>query len=230
MHCLLIEDDETMADRISARLASVGHRVVVCRSAATARMQLAAERWDAVILDRGLPDAADGLELLASMRASATHTPVLVLSALGTIGDRVDGLRCGADDYLTKPFSFDELLARLEALQRRSVLAGDPEDLRIGQLHIDLRHHRVSRDGAAVRLQPKEYLLLEYLARQRGRLVTREALLDAVWGYRFDPGTKVLDVQISRLRQKIGDDPQRPLIRTIRGSGYCLDAPEHGHD
>jgi two-component system OmpR family response regulator len=168
----------------------------------------------------------DGLTIVRTLRASNIATPVLILSALGEVDDRVDGLKAGGDDYLVKPFSFAELQARIEALQRRSRGVADKETttLYVGDLKMDLLRRQVSRDGQNIELQPREFQLLEHLMRHAGQVVTRTMLLEAVWGYHFDPQTNVIDVHMSRLRSKIDREFGQPLLHTIRGAGYRLDA------
>ncbi len=225
MKVLLVEDDRTVADFIVSELVQAGHD---CTHCADGESGLAAARdghHDVVIVDRMLP-RLDGLALLASMRRDAINTPVLILSALGDVDDRVQGLHCGADDYLVKPFAMAELLARLEILCRRGSQAGSevPTRLQVADLEMDLLSQEVRRQGEVVTLQPREFRLLEYLMRNAGQVVTRAMLLEHVWGYHFDPQTNVIDVHISRLRQKIDRDFSPPLLATVRGAGYCLGA------
>ena len=176
-----------------------------------------------MVIDRMMP-RMNGLELVRALRDAGDHTPALVLSALGEVDDRVQGLQSGADDYLTKPFSMAELLARLEVLQRRASgsQADTPTVLEVAGLRMDLLRQHVTRDGEQITLQPREYKLLEYLMRNGGQVVTRTMLLEHVWGYHFDPQTNVIDVHVSRLRQKIDRDFDVPLLSTIRGAGYRL--------
>ncbi|MBV8494750.1 MAG: response regulator transcription factor, partial [Alphaproteobacteria bacterium] len=181
---------------------------------------------DAIILDRMLPGGVDGLSILASLRGLGIATPVLILSALATLDERVRGLRGGGDDYLTKPFAFSELLARIEALSRRSGPREDARELRVADLKLDLRTRRAERASQPILLQPREFRLLEYLVRHQGQVVTRTMLLEAVWDYYFDPQTNVIDVQISRLRRKIDKGFALPLLRTLRGVGYMISADE----
>jgi two-component system OmpR family response regulator len=180
-------------------------------------------QFDVMIIDRMLP-GTDGLTLVRTLRNAGIQTPVLFLSALGEVVDRVRGLQGGADDYLVKPFAMDELLARLEVLVRRTSQsrADAPTALDVGDLHMDLLTQQVSRGGEPINLQPREYRLLEYLMRHPGQVVTRAMLLEQVWGYHFDPQTNVIDVHISRLRSKIDKDFDRPLLKTIRGAGYTV--------
>ena len=179
--------------------------------------------FDAVVVDRMLP-GLDGLSLIQALRAARVATPVLILSALGQVDDRVQGLRAGGDDYLTKPFAFSELLARIEALLRRRSGPAVVTKLAVGDLEMDLLGRSVRRAGRAVDLQPREFRLLEYLMRHAGQVVTRTMLLEGVWDYHFDPQTNVIDVHVSRLRQKIDKGFEAPLLHTVRGAGYCLRA------
>jgi len=177
--------------------------------------------FDAVVLDRMLP-RMDGLALLGALRAADIGTPALILSALGSVDDRVKGLRAGGDDYLVKPFAFSELLARIEALLRRGSAGPAATTLRVADLELDLLTRTVKRDGRGLELLPREFRLLEYLMRNAGHVVTRTMLLEHVWDYHFDPQTNVIDVHVSRLRQKIDKNFARPLLHTVRGAGYCL--------
>jgi two-component system OmpR family response regulator len=178
--------------------------------------------WDVIVLDRMLPGEIDGLATVRALRDLGKSTPIIIVSALKNVEERVSGLRVGADDYLTKPFALPELLARIEALVRRANPGPDPSLLQVGDLTLDLRANRVTRGGQAIALQPRDVRLLEYLMRNRNQVVTRAMLLKAVWNYNFDPQTNVIDVQISRLRTKIDRDRGAPLIHTIRGVGYRL--------
>jgi two-component system OmpR family response regulator len=231
MRCLLIEDDQAAAQLIQNGLQREGFTVTACHDGASGLALASEARWDVIVLDRMLPGALDGLEILSSMRERNDATPVLILSALGSLNERVRGLRSGCDDYLTKPFAFDELLARIEALIRRAGTREDADTLHVGDLRIDMRARRVSRDQRPITLQPREYQLLEYLVRHQGEVVTRKMLLSAVWGYHFDPETNVIDVQMSRLRTKIDKDAATPLIHTVRGVGYSIRVlDEAAHD
>ena len=231
MRCLLIEDDTQTAALIREGLQQVGHQVEVCHDGTHGLARVTGERWDLVVLDRMLPGGLDGLDILAAMRLREDRTPVLVLSALSSLDERIRGLRSGGDDYLTKPFALDELLARIEALARRAGQRAEPEQLSVGDLTLEPRTRRVFRDGRPILLQPREYQLLEYLVRHQDEVVTRKMLLAAVWGYHFDPETKVIDVQMSRLRNKIDKDDVAPLIRTVRGVGFTIGAPlQNGSD
>jgi two-component system OmpR family response regulator len=182
----------------------------------------ASETFDTIILDRMLPGGIDGIRLLETLRSQNNATPVLVLSALSQVDDRVAGLKAGGDDYLTKPFAFSELLARVEALTRRGKNDGPQTKLIVGDLEMDLLSRMVRRAGQKIDLQPREFRLLEYLMRHAGQVVTRTMLLEGVWDYHFDPQTNVIDVHVSRLRQKIDKPYPSPLIHTIRNAGYML--------
>jgi two-component system OmpR family response regulator len=181
----------------------------------------AAADYDVLIVDRMLPKL-DGLAILRTLRASGNRTPVLILSALGEVDDRVEGLRAGGDDYLVKPFAFTELHARLEALLRRGAAPTPQTRLQVADLEMDLLARRVTRSGRPIALQPRELRLLEYLMRHAGQVVTRTMLLENVWDYHFDPQTNVIDVHVSRLRAKLDRDFDRPLLHTVRGAGYLL--------
>jgi two-component system, OmpR family, response regulator len=177
-----------------------------------------------VVLDRMLPGGTDGLSLLGNLRGLGNTTPVLILSALASLDERVRGLRGGGDDYLTKPFALPELLARIEALLRRATAQGEARELRVADLKLDLQTRRAERAGQPIALQPREFRLLEYLVRHQGQVVTRTMLLESVWDLYFDPQTNVIDVQISRLRRKIDKDFSPPLLHTLRGVGYMISA------
>ena len=199
--------------------------VVVANDGKEGLFLAGAEHYDVMIVDRMLP-GRDGLSLVQVLRAAGNDTPVLFLSALGSVDDRVKGLKAGGDDYLTKPFAFSELLARIEVLVRRRG-AGQPQTrLSVGDLELDLLSRSVKRAGKAIDLLPREFSLLEYLMRNAGSVVTRTMMLENVWDYHFDPQTNVIDVHIARLRQKIDKDFPTPLIHTVRGAGYSLRAAE----
>ena len=223
MHILIVEDDREAASYLRKGLAESGYAVDWAADG-EAGLHMAMEgRYDVLVIDRMLPQR-DGLSLVRMLRADGRATPVLVLSALGQVDQRVEGLRAGGDDYLVKPYAFSELLARIEALARRAQ-AGDitaPHLLRVADLELDLARHRVTRGGHPIRLQPRELRLLEYLMRHPGRIVTRTMLLEQVWDFHFDPQTNVVDSQISRLRAKIDRDFDTPLLHTLRGIGYRL--------
>lgn len=224
MKLLLIEDDAHTADYVRRGLTELGH---VCEHAPDGIEGLSAAlggQHDAIILDRNLP-RLDGLGVLGTLRSQGNRTPVLLLSALGQVDDRVTGLRAGADDYLPKPFSFHELIARLEAIVRRAGSGGESRsELKVGSLTLDLLSRAARRDGREIELLNKEFQLLSYLMRHAGHVVTRTMLTEAIWDYNFNPGTNVIDVHVSRLRQKIDAPGEPPMIKTIRGAGYRLDA------
>ncbi|MBS0364601.1 MAG: response regulator transcription factor [Proteobacteria bacterium] len=225
MHrCLIIEDDADNARYIARGLSAQGWQVSICSSPSQAAGQVLEPAWDVIVLDRMLSGDVDGLSILQTLRAHGRRTPVLVLSALAATDERVRGLKAGCDDYLTKPFSLIELSARIEALVRRSDPAESPRELRAADLRIDLITRSVERSGRLIALQPREFRLLAYLMLHQGRTVTRTMLLEAVWDYRFDPQTNLIDVHISRLRNKIDREAQFPLIHTVRGAGYMLAA------
>jgi two-component system OmpR family response regulator len=227
MRCLIIEDDRGTAHYIQTGLTEAGHETVLAETGKDGMHLAGQDDWDAIILDRLLPDGPDGMTILSSLREAGKQTPVLILSALAALDERVRGLRSGADDYLTKPFAIEELLARLEALGRRAASSReDPYELTVADLKLDLRSRRVERAGKLISVQPREFRLLEYLVRHQDQVVTRTMLLEGVWDYNFDPQTGVIDVQISRLRQKIDKDHGMQLIHTVRGVGYMLSS--HG--
>jgi two-component system OmpR family response regulator len=223
MHVLIVEDDERVAGHVVKGLKAEGWLVDHVADGRQALFQIAAETYDVIVLDRMLPQV-DGLKILQTMRASGDSTPVLILSALGDVDNRVRGLRAGGDDYLSKPFAFSELLARLEALSRRKGLVQETTELSIADLHLNLLTRTVTRRGQPIDLTTREFGLLEYLLRNAGRVVTRSMLLEAVWDYNFDPQTNIIDQHVSRLRQKIDKDFDPPLLQTVRGMGYSLRA------
>lgn len=225
MHILLIEDDVDAADYLVKGLKESGHQVEHAHDGKDGLIRAAAEAFDVLIVDRMLP-GLDGLSLVQHLRATDNTTPVLFLSALGEVDDRVKGLRAGGDDYLVKPYAFAELLARVETLGRRPQPLPVETTLKIADLEMDLLGRKVTRGDLAIDLQTKEFQLLEVLMRHVGQVMTRTMLLEKVWDYHFDPQTNVIDVHISRLRQKIDRDFDVPLIHTIRGAGYCLRAPD----
>ena len=220
---LLIEDDDGTADEIGLELTSSGHDVTRVAALEPARALSAGEPFDLLILDRQLPDG-EGLELLSALRRNGQRTPALVLSALGSLDDRVRGLRAGGDDYLPKPFALVELIARVEALLRRP---NDTRAMRLiaGPLELDLLAGTATRAGRPLGLLPRELKLLDYMVRRAGQIVTRAMLLRDVWGYSFEPDTNVVDVHLGRLRRKIDGEGETPMIRNVRGQGYVLDAP-----
>jgi two-component system OmpR family response regulator len=223
MRVLHVEDDDRTAAFVAKGLTEHGHLVERARDGREG-LHLAQEGgYDVLIVDRMLPEL-DGLGIVRQLREAEDQTPVLVLSALGEVDDRVEGLRAGGDDYLVKPFAFSELLARLEALVRRSDAETVQTHLQVGDLEMDLLTRAVRRGGRDIELQPREYRLLEFLMRNAGRVVTRTMLLEKVWDYNFDPQTNVIDVHVSRLRAKIDRDFDNPLLHTVRGAGYVLRA------
>src|ERR1700676_11273 len=219
---LVIEDDLRTASEIAAALGDYGFDVECAHDGRDGWLRAAADKYDAIVLDRMLPGDLDGLGVLATLRTIGNETPVLILSALSAVDERVRGLRAGGDDYLTKPFEFVELTARLEVLARRRALPARDTNLRGGALEIDLLTRAVRRAGRAIELLPREYRLLEYLMRHAGRVVTRTMLFEEVWGYHYDPQTNVIDVHIGRLRRKLEEGGLPQLIHTVRGSGYVL--------
>ena len=223
MRILLIEDDQATADFVQKGLREVGHIVEHAPDGDLGLRYALEQPFDVLVVDRMLP-RRDGLTLIKMLRADGKTVPVLVLSALGQVDQRVEGLRAGGDDYLVKPFAFSELLARIEALGRRNQAASGAEHgvLRLADLELDVEQHRVTRAGQRISLQPRELRLLEYLMRRPGRIVTRTMLLEQVWELHFDPQTNVVDSQISRLRAKIDRDFSPPLLHTVRGLGYRL--------
>ena len=226
MRILIIEDEVDTARYLCKGLQDHGHRVKHCTHGGQGLALAGGETWDLLIVDRMLPDQPDGLAVIRALRDAGNNTPVLILSALASLDERVRGLRGGGDDYLTKPFAFAELLARIEALHRRAGTQEETEELRIADLRLDLRTRRAARNGQAIALQPREFRLLEYLVRRQGQVVTRSMLLEAVWDLHFDPKTNVIDVQISRLRNKIDKGFSPVLLHTIRGTGYVLGITE----
>ena len=222
MRILVIEDDTSVADYIRKGLDELGYTVDLARDGKEGLFLATSESYDAMIVDRMLPHI-DGLTLVQTLRASNKTVPILFLSALGEVDDRVRGLEAGGDDYLTKPFAFSELKARIEALLRRSQSADAPvTELVVEDLSMDLLARTVARNDVAIDLQPREYRLLEYLMRHAGQVVTRTMLLEHVWDYHFDPQTNVIDVHISRLRSKIDKTFDKALLVTVRGAGYRL--------
>ncbi|MEZ5840756.1 MAG: response regulator transcription factor [Hyphomicrobiales bacterium] len=223
MRILIVEDDPEGRAVIAEGLAAQGHDAVTAEDFGSGLALARAGGFDALILDRMLPDG-DGLAIVTDVRAAGDMTPAVFLTALNDVDERIAGLRAGGDDYVAKPFSFLELLARLEAVTRRKEAAVADTVLRIADLEVDLIERTVKRGGEEILLQPREFRLLEFLMRQAGRTVTRSMLLEGVWKYHFEPETKVIDVQMSRLRQKIDRGFEKPLIHTVRGTGYCIRA------
>jgi two-component system, OmpR family, response regulator len=219
---LTIEDDELIADDIVRTLSSSGFSVDVARTGREGIAKVMAGDYDVVTLDRMLPDL-DGLTIVATMRGVGMETPVLVMSAMSDVDHRIQGLRAGGDDYLTKPFSAEEMFARIEVLLRRRPRNEKAETmLRTGALQLDLVRRRVTHRERELELQPTEFRVLEFMMRHAGQVLTRTMIFEAVWGCRFDPGTNLIDVHVGRLRKKVDMPGERPLIRTIRGSGYLF--------
>ncbi|CAN7312170.1 response regulator transcription factor [Phenylobacterium sp. LjRoot225] len=221
MHVLVVEDDARVASHVVKGLKAEGWLVDHVADGREALFRVAAETYDVVVLDRMLPNV-DGLKILQTMRASGDSTPVLILSALGDVDNRVKGLRAGGDDYLAKPFAFSELLARVEALSRRKGVVRETTELALADLQMNLITRTVTRSGESIDLTTREFRLLEYLLRNAGRVVSRSMLLEAVWDYNFDPQTNIIDQHVSRLRQKIDKEFEPPLLQTVRGMGYSL--------
>jgi two-component system OmpR family response regulator len=221
MRILVIEDDTQTLDYLAKGLTESGHAVDRAEDGKDGLFLALEGDYDVLVVDRMLP-ALDGLSLVQTLRSSGKTTPVLILSALGDVDDRVTGLQAGGDDYLVKPFAFSELAARLEALTRRREVGTPETSLKVGDLELDLLSRAVRRAGRMIRLQPREFSLLEYLMRHVDQVVTRTMLLEGVWNYHFDPQTNVIDVHVSRLRSKIDRGFDRPLLHTVRGAGYKL--------
>ena len=224
MRILVVEDDKDVAGFVLKGLREAGHLAEHADNGRDGLFMAASESFDAIILDRMLPGGIDGLRLLETLRAQDNKTPVMFLSALGQVDERVRGLKAGGDDYLTKPFAFAELLARVEALARRGKSDAPQTKLQVGDLEMELLSRTVRRAGQRIDLQPREFRLLEYMMRHAGQVVTRTMLLEGVWDYHFDPQTNVIDVHVSRLRQKIDKPFSTALIHTVRNAGYMLRA------
>jgi len=218
---LLIEDDQEAAEYLVKGLSESGYTVDHAPDGPQGLMLATSSKYDVMVVDRMLP-GLDGLSVIEALRKNDNKTPALVLSAMDQVQDRVAGLKSGGDDYLTKPFAFSELLARLEALLRRSNPTAEQTTLQVADLQLDLITRKVQRAEQPIDLQPREFGVLEFLMRHAGQVVTRTMLLEHVWGYSFDPQTNVIDVHISRLRQKVDKDHERPLLHTVRGAGYRL--------
>ncbi|AGF74277.1 two-component response regulator [Bartonella australis AUST/NH1] len=225
MKVLIIEDDCETGRYLEKAFLEAGHTADVARDGDTGYALAETRSYDVIIVDRMLPHR-DGLSVVSELRAKGNESPVLILSALGQVDDRVTGLRAGGDDYLTKPYAFSELLARVEVLQRRKNPKVTETIYRVGNLELDRLAHTVKRGEMNIMLQPREFRLLEYLMRYAGQVVTRTMLLENVWDYHFDPQTNVIDVHISRLRAKIEKDFDIPLLHTVRGAGYMLKVPD----
>jgi two-component system OmpR family response regulator len=224
MRILIVEDDEGAAEFIASGLKARGHEATVAADGASGFDEAKSGRFDAIVLDRMLPEL-DGLGVVTLLRTEGVTTPVLFLTNLSGIDDRVDGLEAGGDDYLAKPFAFEELMARLNALARRPTLGAPVTVLRAGDLEMDLVARTVRRGADEIDLQPREFRLLEFLMRSEGRLVTRKMLLEQVWEFHFDPQTNIVETHISRLRAKIDRGRSPTLIQTVRGAGYALRVP-----
>jgi len=223
MKILLVEDNERVARFVIKGLREAGHTVDHADTGRDGLFLASGEPHDVIVMDRMLPGNIDGLAIIETLRKAGNRTPILILSALDGVDERIKGLRGGGDDYLTKPFAFGELLARVDALGRRGTGSGEAErTLQVGDLRMDLLTRRVNRGSRAIALQPREFKLLEYLMRHANQVVTRTMLLEAVWEYNFDPQTNVVDVHISKLRQKLELDSERALVRTVRNAGYML--------
>jgi len=225
MKILVVEDDRETAAYLAKGLNESGYTIDSANDGREGLFLASSGEYNAIVLDRMLP-GLDGLSMLGALRAAEVRTPALILSALGSVDDRVKGLRAGGDDYLVKPFAFSELLARLEALLRRGAGPTTETRLRVADLELDLLTRTVKRGGKLIDVLPREFRLLEYLMRNAGHVVTRTMLLEHVWDYHFDPQTNVIDVHVSRLRQKIDKSFDFPLLHTVRGAGYCLRKPE----
>jgi two-component system OmpR family response regulator len=222
MKVLLVEDNERVARFVVKGLTEAGHTVDHAATGRDGMFMSASEAYNVIVMDRMLPGDIDGLAIIEALRRSGNRTPILILSALADVDERIRGLQSGGDDYLTKPFAFGELLARVDALARRGASGGGERLLQVGDLRMDLLSRRVTRGARAITLQPREFKLLEYLMRHANQVVTRTMLLEAVWEYNFDPQTNVVDVHISKLRQKIEVDAEPPLVRTVRNAGYMM--------
>jgi len=223
MKILLVEDTEGVAQFVRNGLREAGHTVDHADNGRDGLFLASTESYDVIILDRMLPGGIDGLAIIEALRRTGNRTPILILSALAEVDEKIKGLRAGGDDYLTKPFAFGELAARLDALLRRGQGASSEAVLSVGDLRLEPLSRKVTRAGQAIPLQPREFALLEFLMRHAGQVVTRTMLLENVWDYHFDPQTNVIDVHISKLRQKIDAPFDRPLLHTLRGAGYRLD-------
>jgi two-component system OmpR family response regulator len=221
---LVVEDDPETADQLVEQLTTSGYEVDLAVSGTEALNRGASSDYAVITMDRMLPDI-DGITVMRQLRDDGIEAPVLIISALGEVDDRVRGLRAGGDDYLVKPFSFIELLARVEALGRRSDTIVKETILRVGDLAVDLVSRTASRRGKPILLFPREFQLLEYLVRNHGRIVSRAMLLQHVWDLHFDPSTNIIDVYVGRVRRKVDGQQAYPLIHTVRGIGYCLRAP-----
>jgi two-component system OmpR family response regulator len=225
---LVVEDNARVARFVTQGLREAGHTVDHADNGRDGMFTAASEPYDVIVMDRMLPGNIDGLAIIEALRKAGNRTPILILSALDAVDERIRGLKGGGDDYLTKPFAFGELLARVDALGRRSSGGDTDRTLQVGDLRMDLLSRRVTRGARLITLQPREFKLLEYLMRHANQVVTRTMLLEAVWDYNFDPQTNVVDVHISKLRQKIELDTERPLVRTVRNAGYMMCEHDQG--
>ena len=223
MKILVIEDDRETADYVATGLRQEGHVVDVLGNGRDGLFQASTETYDVLVVDRMLPEL-DGLSMVKTIRGAGVHTPVIFLTTMSGVDDRVEGLEAGGDDYLVKPFAFSELAARINALARRPAAATDTTVLRVGELEMSLVAHKVTRAGQPINLQPLEYRLLEYFMRCPNRIITRTMLLEHVWDFHFDPQTKVVETNISRLRTKLDKPFEFEMLQTIRGAGYLLKA------
>lgn len=223
MRLLIIEDDQEVSAFIAKGLREARHQADIANNGKDGLFLATTEHYDVLIVDRMLP-ALDGLSIIKTLRALDKSVPVLILSALGEVDDRVDGLRSGGDDYLVKPFAFSELLARVEILGRRQSQPSEQSQLKAGDLVLDRMTRKVTRSGQAIELQTREFNLLEFLLNHQDQVVTRTMLLESVWDYHFDPQTNVIDVHISRLRAKVDKGFDRAIIQTVRGAGYMIES------
>ncbi len=221
MYILVVEDERRLAQVVRKVLEEEGHTVDVAHDGEDGLAMATDGSHDVIVLDILLP-GIDGIEVCQRLRAGRVDTPILLLTALNAVDDRVRGLDAGADDYLPKPFAFQELLARLRALGRRRVQAREPDQIQTADLVLDLRRRRAERAGKTIELSPKEFALLEFLLRNEGRVVTRSQILDHVWGYDYSPDSNLVDVYVTYLRRKVDRGHERSLIRTVRGAGYAL--------
>jgi two-component system OmpR family response regulator len=226
MKVLLVEDNERVSAFVRKGLSEAGHTIDHADNGRDGMFLAAGEAYDAIVMDRMLPGDIDGLGIISALRKTGSKTPILILSALSDVDERIRGLQNGGDDYLVKPFAFGELLARLDALVRRAQGGNAATTLGVGDLTLDLLSRKVARGGRSVTLQPREFKLLEYLMRHAEQVVTRTMLLESVWDYHFDPQTNVVDVHVSKLRQKIDAGEEKPLLKTIRNAGYMLSAKD----
>jgi two-component system, OmpR family, response regulator len=225
MRILVVEDDADIAAFLCKGLREAGHAADHAADGRNGLFLATGEAYDAIVLDRLLPQM-DGLSMLAALRATGSRVPVLILSALGQVDERIKGLRAGGDDYVVKPFAIAELLARIDVITRRGLMPVAESRLRVADLELDRMARVVKRAGEVIALKPQEYRVLEFLMRHAGQVVTRTMLLEGVWDYHFDPQTNVIDVHLSRLRAKVDHAPWATLIHTLRGTGYCLREPQ----